>query len=93
MKTEFVRPPHKFKAGDLVTVEILGVIQTMKVISDNEHGDPPRWAWIHDQPEETGNWTYRLAFLTKYGFVNKRKNHRFFDEQRLTLVTRPADGN
>jgi hypothetical protein len=70
------KPKRQFEIGQDVETDLYG---TMRIVAF--------WcgSWTYSSP--TGNWVYRLAFLTKKGLVDKRKNFRQFDEQRLQPLT------
>lgn len=67
------RPQRKFVIGQDVESDIYGV---MRIVA----------YWWTDKPygSKDGSWVYRLAFLTKSKEIDKRKNFRQFEENRLT---------
>jgi hypothetical protein len=69
------QPKRKFKDGDKVIAERIG--EKMQVIGAE---------YIDYSKFTKDGWRCQLAFLTKFGFVNKRRSHRYFFERDLTLV-------
>lgn len=69
---------QKFIDGDIVESDTL--IEQMIIVdswwSDNTYGS------------KTGDFVYRLRFLTKSGKIDERRNSRQFEESRLTLISK-----
>ena len=75
MKTEIGTKHKKFNYGDIVECDSL--IEKMMVTE----------SWWEDKTytSKTGDFVYRLAFLTKSGNIDRRRNFRRFEECRLTI--------
>jgi hypothetical protein len=70
------KPERQFKLNDIVESDTL-----------NGHFLIIAFWWTDEAyGSKNGSWVYRLAFMTKNGSVDKRKNYRQFEENRLTII-------